>query len=76
MSECITHEVFIQSTALAGARLFSGNRALQAALLRQYSTNPGFAAICASRLAERSDVFGALPAGCDLAAILGRAQRH
>jgi putative acyl-CoA dehydrogenase len=49
---------------------------LQAALLRQHSTDAVFAAFCASRLAERSDVFGALPAGCDLAAILGRAQLH
>ncbi len=49
---------------------------LQAALLRQHSTDAVFAAFCASRLAEASDVFGALPAGCDLDAIIGRARLH
>ena len=49
---------------------------LQAALLRQHSTDAVFDAFCASRLADASDVFGALPAGCDLAAIVARAQLH
>ena len=35
-----------------------------------------FQAFCNSRLADASDVFGALPAGCDLAAIVERAQLH
>jgi putative acyl-CoA dehydrogenase len=49
---------------------------LQAALLRQHSTDAVFAAFCASRLAEASDIFGVLPAGLDLAAIVARAQLH
>ena len=49
---------------------------LQAALLRQHSTDAVFAAFCASRLSEASDVYGALPAGLDLAAIVARAQLH
>jgi putative acyl-CoA dehydrogenase len=49
---------------------------LQAALLRQHSTDAVFSAFCAGRLAEGSDLFGALPAGCDLAAIVERAQLH
>jgi putative acyl-CoA dehydrogenase len=49
---------------------------LQAALLRQHSTDAVFRAFCSSRLADSSDVFGALPAGCDLAAIVQRAQLH
>ena len=49
---------------------------LQAALLRQHSTDAVFAAFCASRLTEASDVYGALPAGLDLAAIVARAQLH
>jgi hypothetical protein len=32
-----------------------------------------FAAFCASRLNESSDVFGVLPIGCDLPAIVARA---
>ncbi|WP_088282830.1 isovaleryl-CoA dehydrogenase [Ideonella sp. A 288] len=47
---------------------------LQAALLRQHATDAVFAAFCASRLDDRSDVFGALPAGCDLTALIDRAQ--
>jgi putative acyl-CoA dehydrogenase len=49
---------------------------LQAALLRQHSTDAVFGAFCASRLQEASDVFGALPAGCDVDAIIARAQLH
>ena len=49
---------------------------LQAALLRQHSTDAVFAAFCASRLAEASDVYGGLPAGLDLGAIVARAQLH
>ena len=49
---------------------------LQAALLRQHSTDAVFAAFCASRLTEASDVYGTLPAGLDLAAIVARAQLH
>jgi len=47
--------------------------AVQAALLRRHSTDAVFDAFCASRLAEASDVFGALPAGLDLDAIIERA---
>ena len=46
---------------------------LQAALLRQHSTDAVFAAFCAGRLDEPSDVFGSLPAGLDLPAIVARA---
>ena len=49
---------------------------LQAALLRQHSTDAVFTAFCASRLAEASDVYGCLPAGLDLGAIVARAQLH
>ncbi len=49
---------------------------LQAALLRQHSTDAVFAAFCASRLQDSCDVFGALPAGLDLASIVSRAQLH
>ncbi len=47
---------------------------LQAALLRQHSTEAVFNAFCQGRLAAPADVFGALPAACDLAAIVARAQ--
>jgi putative acyl-CoA dehydrogenase len=47
--------------------------AVQAALLRQHSSEAVFAAFCAARLAEPSDVFGALPAGLDADAIIARA---
>lgn len=47
--------------------------ALQAALLLQTAPTPVFAAFCASRLADRSDVFGLLPAGTDLDFITERA---
>ena len=47
---------------------------LQAALLYQHSTEAVFAAFCAGRLQEPSDVFGTLPAGLDLRAIVARAQ--
>ncbi len=47
---------------------------LQAALLRQHSTDAVFSAFCAGRLHEASDVFGSLPAGCDLDAIVARGQ--
>jgi putative acyl-CoA dehydrogenase len=49
---------------------------LQAALLRQHATDAVFSAFCTSRLGEASDVFGALPAGLDLPAIVARAQLH
>ena len=47
---------------------------LQAALLRQHSSDAVFSSFCQSRLSESSDVFGVLPAGCDLDALLARAQ--
>ena len=64
------------STDEAQARRLARDTALvlQAALLRQHSTDAVFTAFCASRLDDRSDVFGALPAGCDLAAIVDRAR--
>jgi putative acyl-CoA dehydrogenase len=46
---------------------------LQASLLRQHSTEAVFDAFCASRFAGAADVFGLLPAGLDLDAILARA---
>lgn len=47
--------------------------ALQAALLLRQAPAPVFAAFCASRLAERSDVFGLLPAGTELDFLIERA---
>ncbi|WP_395700046.1 isovaleryl-CoA dehydrogenase [Aquabacterium sp.] len=66
------------ATDEAQARRLARDTALlvQAALLRQHAPEPVFAAFCAARLGEGSDVFGALPAGHDLAAILERAQLH
>ncbi|HSW06623.1 isovaleryl-CoA dehydrogenase [Aquabacterium sp.] len=66
------------ATEEAQARRLARDTALllQAALLRQHSTDAVFTAFCASRLADASDVFGALPAGCDLNAIVARAQFH
>lgn len=46
---------------------------LQAALLRRHATDAVFSAFCTSRLDERADVFGLLPAGTDLDAIVTRA---
>jgi putative acyl-CoA dehydrogenase len=50
---------------------------LQAALLRQHASDAVFDAFCASRIAGGgADVFGALPAGCDVDAIIARAMPH
>jgi putative acyl-CoA dehydrogenase len=46
---------------------------LQAALLRQHATDTVFNAFCNSRFEQAADVFGLLPAGSDLEAILHRA---
>jgi putative acyl-CoA dehydrogenase len=46
---------------------------MQAALLQQHSSNAVFDAFCASRLQGAGDVFGLLPAGADIDAILKRA---
>jgi len=46
---------------------------LQAALLRRHSTDAVFDAFCASRFDAVADVFGLLPAGADLDALIGRA---
>jgi putative acyl-CoA dehydrogenase len=46
---------------------------LQAALLRRHGGDAAFDAFCASRLAQRCDVFGSLPDGCDVDAIIERA---
>jgi putative acyl-CoA dehydrogenase len=46
---------------------------LQAALLRRHSTAEVFDAFCTSRLAAAADVFGLLPQGCDLDALIRRA---
>jgi putative acyl-CoA dehydrogenase len=66
------------ATEEAQARRLARDTALvlQAALLRQHSPDSLFDAFCASRLDESADVFGALPAGCDLDAIIARAQPH
>ena len=47
--------------------------AVQASLLRRHSTDAVFDTFCATRLAQGSDVFGVLPAGVDVDAILERA---
>jgi putative acyl-CoA dehydrogenase len=49
---------------------------LQAAALRRSAPDAVFSAFCTSRLDERSDVFGLLPAGTDLDAIIGRAMPY
>lgn len=49
---------------------------IQAALLKQHAPDAVFGAFCAGRLQQGSDVFGALPAGCDLDALVARAQLH
>jgi putative acyl-CoA dehydrogenase len=46
---------------------------LQAALLRQHSTDAVFEAFCASRLENAADVFGLLPAGIEADPIIARA---
>ncbi len=46
---------------------------LQAALLQRQAPAPVFDAFCATRLAAASDVFGLLPAGHDLNALIARA---
>jgi putative acyl-CoA dehydrogenase len=65
-----------QSADEAQARRLARDTALvlQASLLRRHSTDAVFAAFCASRLTEASDVYGTLPAGLDLAAIVARAE--
>ena len=59
----------------AQARMLARDIALlvQAALLRRHSTEAVFAAFCASRLERASDVFGVLPAGLPLDALIERA---
>ena len=63
------------STDEAQARLLARDIALlvQASLLRRHSTDAVFAAFCSSRLAGAADVFGLLPAGTPLDALLERA---
>jgi putative acyl-CoA dehydrogenase len=65
-------------TEQAGARLLARDVALlvQAALLRQHSSEAVFAAFCASRLAGANDVFGLLPDQTDFDAIVERALPH
>jgi len=59
----------------AQARRLARDTALlvQASLLRRHSSDAVFAAFCAARLAAPSDVFGVLPAGLDVDAIIRRA---
>jgi putative acyl-CoA dehydrogenase len=59
----------------AQARALARDLALvvQAALLRRHAGDAVFSAFCASRLARSCDVFGTLPAGLDIDAILERA---
>jgi putative acyl-CoA dehydrogenase len=63
------------ATDEAQARLLARDIALlvQAALLRRHSTEAVFTAFCASRIAGASDVFGLLPTGTPLDALLERA---
>jgi putative acyl-CoA dehydrogenase len=49
---------------------------IQAALLKQHAPDAVFGAFCAGRLQQGSDVFGSLAAGCDLDALIARAQLH
>jgi len=49
---------------------------VQAALLRQHSTDAVFGAFCSSRLASAADVFGLLPAGAPFDALIERALPH
>ena len=49
---------------------------IQAALLKQHAPDAVFDAFCAGRLQQGSDVFGSLPAGCDLDTLIARAQLH
>jgi putative acyl-CoA dehydrogenase len=62
----------------AGARRLARDMALllQAALLQRHSSAAVADAFCASRFGDASDVFGLLPAGCDLDAITERALPH
>jgi putative acyl-CoA dehydrogenase len=62
-------------TEEAQARILARDLALllQAALLRQHSTDAVFDAFCASRFPSAPDIFGALPGGLDLDAIIRRA---
>jgi putative acyl-CoA dehydrogenase len=62
-------------TAEAQARRLARDLALllQAALLRQHSTDAVFEAFCASRLEHAADVFGLLPAGIEPDPIIARA---
>ncbi len=76
MSDGVLHDEVDPGQARVAARLFAGRRVLQGAHLRPHSTTGVFAAFRAGRLAGDSDVFGALPAGCDLIAAVARAQLH
>ncbi|MDP3083055.1 MAG: isovaleryl-CoA dehydrogenase [Rubrivivax sp.] len=64
----ITHEAQARRLARDVALL------LQAGLLRQTAGDAVFDAFCVSRLAGQADVFGLLPAGLDLDAVIDRAQ--
>ena len=63
------------ATGEAEARRLARDVALlvQAALLQRSAPAAVFDAFCAGRIAEPGDVFGALPAGLDLDAVLARA---
>jgi putative acyl-CoA dehydrogenase len=63
------------ATDEAQARLLARDVALllQAALLRQHAPDAVFEAFCAARLQQASEVFGLLPAGLALDAIIQRA---
>jgi putative acyl-CoA dehydrogenase len=70
------HEAADGDTDEAGARHLAARVALaaQASLLARHSTEPVFQAFCAARLAAHPEsVFGVLPAGLDLDAIIERA---
>ena len=66
------------TTDEAQSRMLARDIALlvQASLLRRHSTDAVFAAFCASRLEQASDVFGLLPAGTPLDTLLERALPH
>ena len=64
MTDATSQAVVSQSRPLAGAHWFSGNRAPQDTLRRHL---PGCNA-------ARFQALGVLPAGCDLPAIVARAQ--
>ena len=74
------HHAIEVTTDEAQARRLAKDVALllQASLLRQLSSDEVFEAFCASRINQAADIFGLLPSGLDLTAVIARAmpQEH